>query len=505
VNITTPEWVKDAVFYQIFPDRFAKRNRLSKNGLNLEPWESAPTMYGFKGGDLWGVLDHLDYLQELGITAVYFNPIFSSAANHRYHTYDYFNVDPILGGNEALRQLLDEAHARGIFIILDGVFNHASRGFWQFHHTLENGASSPYVNWFIFDQDRLVGKKHFGAYPSQDEVNAIHKEGSLKGIGYQAWWDLPALPKFNTNTPAVRDFIFSIAEYWVRFGIDGWRLDVPAEINDDSFWMEFRHRVKAINPEAYIVGEIWEEAKRWLQGDQFDAVMNYQLTIASLGFFTGKYLDIMETSRAGGYRNKVRQLNGNDFATRIDNVLGLYDPAINQVQLNLLDSHDTPRFLTSASGDIHSLELAMLFMFTCPGAPCLYYGDEVGLDGCQDPDCRKSFPWEKSKWNLPLREFTKSCISLRHSHPALRRGNFQSLFSSDDTYVFGRKLGNEALVIILNSGEKQCNLEFSVKNLDLSDGKMDTVWGNGAAVIRNGMVTGLRVAPRSGVVLLKKT
>lgn len=255
----TPDWVKDAVFYQIFPDRFAKSDRVPKPN-NLEPWESPPTLYGFKGGDLRGVLEHLDYLQDLGVNAIYFNPIFQSTANHRYHTHDYYRVDPILGGNEAFRDLLDEAHRRGIRIILDGVFNHASRGFFQFNHILENGPASPYLDWFIVK-----------GFP-------LHAYAARRKPNYEAWWGLRALPKLNTDNPQVREFIMGVAEHWLREGIDGWRLDVPLEIKTPGFWEEFRRRVKAVNPEAYIVAEIWEEAPEWLQGDHFDAVMNYVFT-----------------------------------------------------------------------------------------------------------------------------------------------------------------------------------------------------------------------------------
>ena len=226
--MNTPAWVTDAIFYQIFPDRFAQSDRVPKSGLNLEPWEAAPTTHGIKGGDLLGVVEHLDYLQDLGVNALYFTPVFASASNHRYHTYDYYTVDPLLGGNAALRELLDQAHNRGMRVVLDGVFNHASRGFWQFHHTLENGAASPYVDWFHFDPDHLNGKRHWGAYPSPHDQRLIQEEGSLKAIGYQGWWNLPALPKFNTDTPAVREFLFSVAEHWIKFGIDGWRLDFKA-------------------------------------------------------------------------------------------------------------------------------------------------------------------------------------------------------------------------------------------------------------------------------------
>lgn len=497
-KIQTPEWVKDSVFYQIFPDRFAKSSRINREGLKLEEWNSNPTPHGFKGGDLFGVAERLDYLQDLGITAIYFNPIFASASNHRYHTYDYFNVDPLLGGNVALKELLGECHKRGIRVVLDGVFNHASRGFWQFHHVLENGAGSPYVDWFHFDNDRLYGKKPWGAYPGKNEQKDL-KNGvdSLQAIGYQAWWNLPALPKLNTDSPAVREFIFRVAEFWLRFGIDGWRLDVPAEINDDAFWIEFRNRAKAVNPEAYIVGEIWHESKRWLQGDQFDAVMNYPVTAAELGFLCGDHLDIPETSKAGGYRNQIRNLTAEEFAHAIDTVLGWYDPEITQAQLNLLDSHDTPRFLTSASGDLNSLKLAYLFMFTYPGAPCIYYGDEIGMDGKQDPDCRKSFNWEESSWNKPLLDYVKSLPQLRHAQKALRRGTFHKLFAGEGAYSFARKLDGDNLVIALNASNKKVDVPIPVELLGTSP---NIIWGL-ASLSREGENTLLQIDARSGVIL----
>jgi neopullulanase len=366
--MTTPKWVKDAVFYQIFPDRFAKSDRNPSGNLPFEDWDSPPTVHGFKGGDLYGVIEKLDYLQELGITAIYFNPVFASASNHRYHTYDYYNVDPLLGGNEALKKLIREAHKREIRIVLDGVFNHASRGFWQFHHVLECGEGSPYHDWFFFDPERLNGKKHWGAYPGTHELRSLQHEDSVTAIGYRGWWNLPALPKFNTNTPAVREFLFDVAEYWVKFGIDGWRLDVPAEIDDDEFWREFRSRVRAINPEAYIVGEIWHEAQRWLRGDQFDAVMNYPVTALSLSFFAAHHLNYNAIRQAGGIKDRIHPINAYDAANETDRLLHLYPHDITYAQLNLLDSHDMPRFLTCASGDKDSLKLAWLFMFTIPGA-----------------------------------------------------------------------------------------------------------------------------------------
>jgi cyclomaltodextrinase len=503
MTITTPEWVKDAVFYQIFPDRFATSPRVSKAGLNLEPWDTPPTTYGFKGGDLLGVAEHLDYLQDLGVSAIYFNPIFSSTANHRYHTYDYLNVDPILGGNAAFRELIDQAHRRNIRIVPDGVFNHASRGFWQFNHTLENGADSPYVDWFHFDPARLNRQKHFAAYPDPAAAAALRRgEGSLKALGYQAWWDLPALPKLNTRTPAVREFIWNVAQHWIDFGIDGWRLDVPAEIDDDDFWREFRRRVKGANPEAYIVGEIWHEAQRWLQGDQFDAVMNYLVTIASLGFFANGYLDVEETAKAGGYQGKIRPMDALEFGQEIDRILGLYDPAITLAQFNLLDSHDTPRFVTSAKGDQASYRLSTLFMLTYPGAPCIYYGDEIGLEGRQDPGCRAAFPWNETKWDHDLRGFVKNCIALRQAHPALRRGSYHRLHARDGVYVFGRYLDQDKVVIALNASAATKAIDVPLGLLGIGEGRLTDVWKSEASwPVSGGSLHELKLAPRSGMVL----
>ncbi|HET7375764.1 MAG TPA: glycoside hydrolase family 13 protein, partial [Anaerolineae bacterium] len=476
--VITPEWVKDAVFYQIFPDRFAKSDRVSTTGLHFEAWDSPPTIHGFKGGDLLGVAEHLDYLQDLGINAIYFNPVFASASNHRYHTYDYLNVDPLLGGNAAFRELIDAAHARNIRIVPDGVFNHASRGFWQFHHVLETGIDSPYRDWFYFDPDRLNRLRNFGAYPDPQAQDALnHHMGSFKAIGYAAWWDLPALPKFNTNTPAVREFLFDVAEHWIKFGADGWRLDVAAEINDDSFWHEFRCRVKAVNPNAYIVAEIWHEAQRWLQGDQFDATMNYLVAIACMDFFASEHLDLHEAHRGGNeYRQLVRPIDAHEFADQIDHLLGLYDPVITQVQLNLLDSHDTPRFLTCVSGDKDSYRLSLLFTMTYPGAPCIYYGDEIGMAGGQDPECRGAFQWDEAHWDHDLRNFVKKCIALRRAQPALRRGSYHRLYSQDGVFVFGRWLGAEKFVIAFNASTSTQSVDIPVSGLQLTDGSLADVW-----------------------------
>ena len=498
-HIVTPDWVKDAVFYQIFPDRFARSERLPRPS-NLEPWDSPPTVFGFKGGDLLGVAERLDYLQELGITAIYFNPIFQSAANHRYHTHDYYRVDPILGGNDVFRELLDASHARGIRVVLDGVFNHASRGFYQFNHTLENGAASPYLDWFDFDEERLRAGGRLDAYPAPEKQRRLgHSHRSRQELGYQAWWDLPALPEFNTRTSAVRRFIFDVARHWIEFGIDGWRLDVPHEIDDDGFWQEFRRVVKTANPEAYIVGEIWFEARRWLQGDQFDAVMNYVFNRACLSFFGGERLDT--TQRPGGFT--LKPLSAVQFAAAVDDMLALYDWQVTLVQLNLLSSHDMPRFLTLVRGDKAALKLATLFQMTFPGAPCVYYGDEIGMEGAHDPDCRRAFPWDEARWDSDLLAFFRRAVTLRHDHPALRRGRYLRLHADDQhgVYAFARQGEKETLLVVLNNGPGSYDLDVPLGSLFPDGVVLHDLWEGGRARVTAGRITGATLPSRSGAVL----
>ncbi len=439
-KVHTPNWTKHAIFYQIFPDRFAK-SRKTKKPSRLEAWDSPPTVHGYKGGDLYGVIEKLDYLQDLGITALYFNPIFQSASNHRYHTYDYYKVDPLLGGNEALKALLDQCHKRKMKVVLDGVFNHSSRGFFQFHDVLENKKHSPYHDWF-----------HIHKFP----LNAYLE----KEIGYEAWWGLAALPKFNTANPEVREFLFSVAEFWLRFGIDGWRLDVPNEINDDAFWQEFRRRCRKINPECYIVGEMWNDAERYLKGDQFDAVMNYPLTRAIFGV-VGQKLNHEQISKCGYV--SIPKLSIQEFADQIEFLLQKHHPAITNVQLNLLGSHDTPRALTVLNGDENALRIAYMFLFSFVGVPCLYYGDELGLFGDHDPHCRQSMSWDREfTWNHSLRDYIKTLIQLRHRHHSLQEGNFKTLYAKDSVYIYARQLRKESVLGVLNLGENvDCNFEIS--------------------------------------------
>jgi neopullulanase len=447
--VDTPTWVQDAVFYQIFPDRFARSGRVAPPG-PLESWESPPTPHGFKGGDLFGVADGLDDLRSLGVTALYLNPVFTSASNHRYHTDDYMAVDPLLGGEPALRELLDRAHALEMRVVLDGVFNHSGRGFWPFHHVLENGPQSPYHGWFFLDPAVLRGERGLDAFPSRDP--GIDMSGATDRIGYRAWWGNPALPKLDVAHPHVREYLFSVAEHWLDFGIDGWRLDVPTEIEEPTFWAEFRRRCRAIKPDAYLVGEIWTEAPDWLAGDRFDALMNYPLGAAILGFAAGTSLDTRVVAEHHVYRHTIRRLDGAAFGHEVERLMAIYAPEIVASQLNLIGSHDAPRALTVMGGDAAALRLAFTLLLTLPGAPCVYYGDEIGLAGHHDPDCRRSMPRRPGAGDQSLRQHVATLTAARHATIALRRGTVRTVGGAGDAVVLLREADGERALVAINPG-----------------------------------------------------
>lgn len=484
-----PGWVKDAIFYQIFPDRFAKSKEVPKPA-NLEEWDAPPSYRGYHGGDLLGVVEHLDYLEDLGVNALYLNPIFQSAANHRYHTHDYFQVDPLLGGNAALRTLVEEAHRRDIRIILDGVFNHASRGFFQFNDILENGPDSPWVHWFLVEDWPLA--------PYDEERPA----------NYTSWWGIRALPKFNTDNPQVREFLMQVGEYWIReYDIDGWRLDVPQEITTTGFWEEFRQRVKGIKVDAYLVGEVWHEAREWLQGDRFDAVMNYPLAAAVIAFTAGNRVSPKLVD--GRSYEPYPGIDASEFGRRIRRLIGLYDWEIIQAQFNLLDSHDTARLISLARGDKATIRLATLFLMTYPGTPCIYYGDEIGLRGTedydephQDPDARWPFPWHlEGDWDRELLSYFRATIALRKSHPTLRHGSFDELAAEDECYAFARHDGRESLLVLLNAGENPATFHLPVGDYFADGQLLSPIFGRGQVGAVVGEHITISAEPRQGVVL----
>ncbi len=456
-----PGWVRDAVFYQVFPDRLARSGRVHAPG-PMEPWDSPPTVHGFKGGDLYGVIERLDHIQSLGATALYLNPVFASASNHRFHTYDYLTVDPLLGGEPALRALLDEAHRRGMRVILDGVFNHASRGFWPFHHVLETGRSSPYRDWFYLSPAVLRGTKELDPYPDRGPaVRGRRQPDALETLGYKAWWNLPALPKLNVGNPEMREYLLAVAEHWIRFGADGWRLDVAAEIDDLAFWGEFRDRVRAANPEAYLVAEIWTVAPEWLGPRLFDATMNYPLGFAILGFAAGAHLDRSVAAGHTAVSVGLLPLDAPAFGMRIAELVTAYPPEHLAAQLNLIGSHDTPRVLALCGEDEASVRIATLLQMTMPGAPCIYYGDEIGMTGRADPDCRRTFPVEEASWNMDLLRFVRAAVAARVADPALRGDGLRVLAATGSALAFERSDGAQRSVVVANAGEQPVELALA--------------------------------------------
>ena len=476
-----PDWVRDAIFYQIFPDRFARSPRLTKPKY-LEDWEAPPTSRGYKGGDLYGIVEHLDHIQTLGANALYLTPIFQAASNHRYNTHDYYQVDPLLGGTAAFRELLDACHARGMKIVLDGVFNHVGRGFFQFHDLLESGPRSPYRDWF-----------HVRSFP----LNAYQPQ---QGLGYSAWWGIASLPKLNTTTPAVREFLWGVATHWLEFGIDGWRLDTPNEIDDDTFWQEFRRRCRAVNPEAYLVGEIWGDASRWLQGDQFDAVMHYQLTRAIFGFVAADSLNA-EAIRQGAYKN-IAPLSAEEFAETVQRLQNRYRPEVTAVQLTLLGSHDPARALTIMGKDESALRLALLFQMAYPGTPCVYYGDEIGLTGGHDPLNRQGMPWHRPEsWNRGVFEYTQKLIRLRREHAALRRGSYRELYAGDGVYAFARELHGECCLVALNVNRRPADCEIPAAALPELRGEFHDLLSDRSVHVNSERLLRLSLPARSGGIL----
>ena len=343
--------------------------------------------------------------------------------------------------------------------MLDGVFNHASRGFFQFNDILENGPHSPWLDWF-----------HIHGWPL-----APYDGG--KPANYASWVDNRALPKFNTDNPQVREFLMGMAEFWIReYDIDGWRLDVPAEITTPGFWEEFRCRVRAVKPDAYLVGEIWREAPDWLRGDRFDATMNYVFAAAAIAFSAGDRVSPRLVQ--GRSYDAYPGIDAAQFGQRIRDLLAQYDWETTQVQFNLLDSHDAPRVVSIARGDKATLRLATLFQMTFPGTPCIYYGDEIALRGAKrydhphrDQDARWPFPWhDEAAWDREMLDFFRQAIALRHAHPVLRRGRFEELYAHAQQYAFLRHDNDETLLVVLNAGDEAAQISVPV-GPHISDGE----------------------------------
>lgn len=408
-RFAAPAWTRDAVVYNIFPDSFAAGKRLAPNG--------APPC---RGGTVRGVTENLDYIASLGFNCIYLNPIFAARSYHRYDTLDYYRIDPHMGAEDDLRDLVRRAHALGIRVILDGVFNHVSSDHPFFRDVLEKGRASRYYSCFY-------------ALPETPRLPAA---GELPG--YTCFSYVADMPKTNTADPFLRQYFCDVGAYWVRqFDVDGWRLDVANEL-DDGFLRAFRASVKAAKSDALIVGEVWENAAHYLGGDMLDSAMNYDFRRYCRRFFAEQTVDA-ET-----------------FDTNVSTLLLRYNENALFAQLNLLDSHDVSRFLSLCGGKTERMELAMLLQMTFPGMPCVFYGDEKGLCGESEPEYRRPMAWDASS---PLEEVYRRMIALRKTHPALRYGSFHTELACGGVYRYSRVWNGTKITVAMNLGAEPVKAE----------------------------------------------
>lgn len=402
-----PAWVKTACCYQIFPERFAIGSQEKDMGYVNTKWGVRPTPKSYYGGDLNGIREHMDYLADLGINVLYMTPVFCSPTNHKYEITDYENVDPAFGGNAALKSLIEKAHALGIRVVLDGVFNHISCRHPFFLDAQKNGESSPYYNWFFWNAD-----------------------GS-----YKTFASVRTMPKLNTANPDVIRYFSDVSVMWMRdYGADGWRLDVSDEMSH-RFLRHFREAVFAYNPETVIIGEDWHRAAHYLNGDEYDGLMNYALTKACLDLLAWETID------------------ASTFRDRLVRLYHTFNIASDEKMLNLLDSHDTDRFLTRVKGDAHRYRTAAAVMFFYPGIPCVYYGDEIGMEGGYDPDCRRTFDWDASTWDKETRALIQTLMRLK-KEPALSEGTF-SVEEADGIVTITRRAARQCLHLRVNATKEE--------------------------------------------------
>lgn len=443
-----PSWVNEAVFYQIFPERFCNGDP-DISPEDTAEWGDKPTPWNYFGGDLQGIIQKLPYLEELGVTALYLTPIFEALSNHKYDTVDYTRIDPHFGDESTLVELVQKAHERGIRIMLDGVFNHCGGGFRQFMDVAAHGEASPYKDWFHIHYFPVsFDPFNFEGFGSTAYVTCAKAREGLAPGEEKKW----CMPKLNTENPEVMEYLLGAVSKWTRTGIDGWRLDVSDEV-DANFWREFRKTVRGINPDAVIIGENWWNAQPWLRGDQFDGVMNYAVQRASVLYFA---------------QNRI---SPRQFEESLTEYLMRYSSQANDSMLNLLDSHDTPRFINTCGGNLGRLKNAAAFQYTYVGMPCTYYGTEIGMTGENDPDCRKTFDWNEENWDHELRAYYQKLIALRKTKKALQRGSVR-FCSTENVFAMERVWENERLLVLINNTEDCQEYPLSrAKGVDLLGGK----------------------------------
>ena len=441
-----PQWAANKVVYQIFPSRFATTQPVDK-----ELWYKAPiTPMDDLHGNLRGIIEHLDYIKDLGIDVVYLTPIFKSNSWHKYDTIDYYQVDPSFGTTEDLKELVQKSHERGMKVVLDAVYNHSGREFFAFQDILEKGEKSKYLDWYFIDE--LPPRGEWGEIPN------------FKCFGYYG-----GMPKLNLKNPEVEKYITDVACYWIKeCDIDGWRLDVGDEISH-FFWKNFRKAIKAVKKDMLIIGEIWHYAGDFLEGDEWDTVMNYPF-----------YLNLIDLLAD-------EKINVSQFVQNLGYLKGRLNKKCYPLMWNLIDSHDTARFLHLCHDNKKKQHLAATFQLLLPGMPMVYYGDEYAMPGANDPDCRRGMYWDEEYQDKEMYNWYKKLMQVRKTHACIVEGEMIETIANDDedTIVMIRKNGEETIAMLFNCGNsvKEFN-EYAKKYNLLTDSAFDgKVDGLDAAVI----------------------
>lgn len=408
--LTVPSWVKDIFWYQIFPDRFNKAlindpdYQKIVEEKNVKEWNDLDgfNRRTFYGGNIQGAMEKLEYIKDLGINGIYFNPIFVADRTHRYNIDDYLTVDPLLGTNDDFKLLVDKAHALGIKVMIDAVFNHSGLNFFAWQDVVKNKKSSQYYDWY---------------FVNSDDVNC--SDLTLDGR-YYSFAYVPNMPKLNTNNPQVQEYFCNVCKKWIdMWNIDGIRFDVGNEISH-HFIKRLNRELKEYHKDIFLLGEIWTDSSTYLQGDEYDSVMNYPLLQTIQNFFMDKGLKCWYLKQQTDY------------------CYSLYRQMTNQVIFNLLDSHDVKRAMTRC-GDYDSFIQEIALLATLPGSPCIYYGTEIGLEGEEDPFNRLPMPWNKlsnpkSKYTFNL---VSSLVKLRTKYDLLRSANYQWIKTDPNSRFIG--------------------------------------------------------------------
>jgi len=497
-----PDWVYGSVMYQVFPERFAN-GRSEINPENTVEWGSVPTRLDFQGGDLYGVIDKLDHIESLGVNILYLNPIFLSGSTHKYDSWDHFKVDPTLGGDDGLRDLISNCHDRNIKVILDCSLNHVHPRHFAFQDIVKNGENSEYKNWFtIFDYPvRLIHRPHLYAntykvgWDGNEEeykrylektfdetkvpVEVRDDDGPIVEPSYKAWWGVPDMPKVNFESKEARQWALDVTKHWIEnFDIDGWRMDVAKEL-DFSFWKEFRDIAHKANKDTLLISEIFGDTSQWLQGDRFDGTMNYSFREAMTDYFATK------------------RINNKEFADSLANLYSMYSfEALSSCQ-NLLSSHDVKRFLNRCGNEEDGILGAIFLQATFPGIAGIYYGDEIGLGGADDPFNREPFPWHSEEsWNSTILDYTKKLMNIKKSSSIFKYGRFELLDDNEQFVAFRRILKDESMLCIINRSKS--NDDF---NIISNAHSVNVIHGDCAANLDQGMIKITNNAGNIGIIL----